>query len=139
MEDQLPRERSKGCVTRVRKPDARFAGVSGFILKGSSPLDLLATIRSVAAGVQGKVPPPGSENAVRVSAQSAHGAAFGEVKLTKREREVFSLIASGLTGKQVTRKLRISVHMLDRHVRRILRTIAPATLHASINPLPLKD
>lgn len=40
--------------------------------------------------------------------------------LTAREREVFDLLAEGLTDKQIARRLSVSVHTVNKHVRAVL-------------------
>jgi len=43
--------------------------------------------------------------------------------ITDREREVFALVAQGLTTKEIARTLRISPSTVSVHVARVLRTL----------------
>jgi DNA-binding NarL/FixJ family response regulator len=54
---------------------------------------------------------------LRVPPLSSPGALSG---LTQREREVVALVATGLSNKQIARKLRISLATVKDHVHRIL-------------------
>jgi DNA-binding CsgD family transcriptional regulator len=43
--------------------------------------------------------------------------------ITDREREVFALVAQGLTTKEIAHKLRISPATVSVHVARVMRTL----------------
>ena len=101
------------------------AGASGFLLKDVAPVDLLAGIRAVASGdaviapsvtrllldtFAHRLPVPGA------STDSADALAV----LTDREREVFLLIADGLSNAEVAARLVLSEATAKTHVSRIL-------------------
>lgn len=51
--------------------------------------------------------------------------------ITDREREVFSLVAQGLTTKEIAHRLRISPSTVSVHIARVLRTLdARSRTHA---------
>jgi DNA-binding NarL/FixJ family response regulator len=104
------------------------AGVSGFMLKDISVMELLKTIRSVYNGAQ--VLPPhltGSlfsqivEHAVSESKQTK---LTESVRMTKRERQVIELIADGYTNKEIAQKLHLSTYTVKSHVHNILEKLA---------------
>jgi len=105
------------------------AGASGFILKDATLDDFLATIRSVADGE--KVLPPslnGSlfsqiiEHAVNVSGGKAN--INKAIRMTKREREVISLISDGLSNKEIGQRLHIATYTIKSHVHNIMEKLA---------------
>src|SRR5690349_20133187 len=103
------------------------AGASGFILKDATLDDFLATIRSVADGE--KVLPPilsGSlfsqiiEHAVNGGRKNLNKA----IQMTKREREVISLISDGLSNKEIGHRLHIATYTIKSHVHNIMEKLA---------------
>ncbi len=103
------------------------AGVCGFVLKDATFDDLLRTIRSVARG--SNVLPPtltGSlfSQIVDQAARKRKGNPFALVRMTRREREVISLIAEGLSNKEIARRLHLAVDTVKSHVHNILEKLA---------------
>ena len=96
-------------------------GANGYLLKGCSREELLAAIKSAAAG----------ENAwTREELRRVTGAlatprltADVEVPLTQRESEVLRQLAYGLTNKDIATTLHISYETVKEHVQHILRKI----------------
>lgn len=104
------------------------AGVSGFILKDATVAEFTKTICSVAGGE--KVLPPtmaGSlfsqivEYGVKVLGPSKTAQSL---RMTKREREIIKLIAEGLTNKEISYNLNISIYTVKSHVHNILEKMA---------------
>jgi DNA-binding NarL/FixJ family response regulator len=126
-----PRKPTNGRLPRgassVRVAQLVNAGVSAFIQKGTSALEFLATIRSVARGATVLPSPSTGVAGIESSAGlplCANERPFGLVRLTRRERDVAALIAAGLTRKRIARKLRMGAGTFDRHVRRIQQKIS---------------
>ncbi|QQP98044.1 response regulator [Lysobacter enzymogenes] len=95
------------------------AGASGYVVKDSPAAELLAAVREVHAG-RGYF---GPQAARALAEQLRHperdlGDPYG--RLTAREREVFHLIADGLTTKEIARRLGISVKTAENHRARVL-------------------
>lgn len=95
------------------------AGASGYLVKDSAASELLAAVRSLHAG-RGHF---GPQAARALADQLQHpgrdvGDPYG--RLTAREREVFHLIAEGLTTKEIARRLEISVKTAENHRGRVL-------------------
>jgi DNA-binding NarL/FixJ family response regulator len=69
----------------------------------------------------------GAEVEVERARRLLHAAARGERttlhEVTTREREVLSLLAEGLTNKQIAERLVLSEHTVHRHVTNILRKL----------------
>lgn len=103
------------------------AGVSGFVLKDATFDDFLRTIRSVAKGVD-ILPPPltGSlfSQIVDHATRKGKGNPFASVRMTSREREVITLIAEGLSNKEIAQRLHLATDTVKSHVHNILEKLA---------------
>jgi RNA polymerase sigma factor (sigma-70 family) len=98
------------------------AGASGFLLKRTSPEELLAAIHSVAAGDSLLSPSVTRRVIDRMAQHPATEAAFDERldELTKREREVLEQVARGLSNSEIAATLVIEESTVKTHVKRIL-------------------
>ncbi|WP_459713587.1 response regulator [Actinophytocola sp. KF-1] len=97
-------------------------GASGFLLKDTPSVQLVAALRSVASG-DAVVSP----SVTRRLLDRFLGAAGGQLRdasvldvLTDREREVLLLIAQGLSNIEIARKLFLSEATVKTHVGRVL-------------------
>lgn len=99
--------------------NAMRAGVAGYVLKDNAFEDLAYAIKAVAAG--GTFISPSVTAPVLMSAGEQHSAP--DLPLTRREREVLKLIASGLTNRRIAEKLFISVKTVETHRARILKAL----------------
>jgi DNA-binding NarL/FixJ family response regulator len=103
------------------------AGASGFIVKDASIEDFVRTIRSVADGVDVV---PGALTGTLLSHIVDHAIAHDvslvrdAVQMTKREREITSLIAEGLSNKEIAQRLNIATYTVKSHVHNILEKLA---------------
>jgi DNA-binding NarL/FixJ family response regulator len=98
------------------------AGASGFLLKRSSPEQLLAAIHTVAAGDSLLSPSVTRTVIERMAAQPPPDIKSGErlEELTPREREVLELIARGLSNTEIAASLVVEQSTVKTHVKRIL-------------------
>jgi DNA-binding NarL/FixJ family response regulator len=103
--------------------EALRAGASGFVLKDDPPEQLIAAIRTVAAG-DALLSPAITK---RVIAQFTHvprpTPPEGLDELSEREREVFRLIARGLSNAEIGQELYISETTVKTHVTHILQKL----------------
>jgi DNA-binding NarL/FixJ family response regulator len=98
------------------------AGASGFLLKRTSPEDLIAAIHTVAAGDSLLSPSVTKRVIERVAQQPAAELAPDQrlEHLTPREREVLEQVARGLSNGEIAAELVIEESTVKTHVKRIL-------------------
>jgi DNA-binding NarL/FixJ family response regulator len=98
------------------------AGASGFLLKRTSPEELIAAIHSVAAGDSLLSPSVTRRVIERVAQQPAAELAPDRrlEDLTPREREVLEQVAHGLSNGEIAAELFIEESTVKTHVKRIL-------------------
>lgn len=127
-------------VTMVDDDDSVFAalaaGARGYVLKDASADEILAAVRTVAAG--GAV--FGAPIATRILAKQparagVHQSVTPAEPLTAREQDVLTLLADGATNRQIARSLGLSLKTVQNHVSRILDKLqaadrTQAVLHA---------
>jgi len=101
------------------------AGVTGFILKDAPIDDFVRTIRAVAEGTTVLPTPLAGTLFSQISRQAVkRGQAVAAVRMTRREREIISLIDEGLSNKEIARRLHIATHTVKSHVHNILEKLA---------------
>jgi DNA-binding NarL/FixJ family response regulator len=106
--------------------DALRAGASGFMLKDAPPEEIAAAVRIVARG-EALLAPAVTRAVIEEFARQQPAlaptppAAIDE--LTPREREVFDLLARGLSNPEICEKLIISEATTKTHVARILQKL----------------
>jgi DNA-binding NarL/FixJ family response regulator len=104
--------------------EALRAGAGGFLLKGSALPELVAGVRSVAAG-EAPLAPAVTRGLIgrfgsRVRAADPQTPEKPLATLTGREREVLKLIATGLSNSEIAVALMISQETVKTYVSRIL-------------------
>ncbi|MEU9955282.1 response regulator transcription factor [Streptomyces sp. NPDC050982] len=108
--------------------DALRAGASGFLLKDVHPAELLQGIRVVAAGES--VLAPSATRRLIGHYSSGAGAGIGAGtgpreldSLTGSQRNVLTLVASGLNNSEIAEELGITVGTVKSHVNALLRKL----------------
>jgi DNA-binding NarL/FixJ family response regulator len=103
--------------------EALKAGASGFVLKDDPPEQLLAAIRTVAAG-DALLSPAITKRVIKEFGRLPRPQPPKELdELSEREREVFVLIAQGLSNSEIARELVISETTVKTHVTHILQKL----------------
>ena len=103
--------------------EALRAGASGFVLKDDSPEQLIAAIRTVAAG-DALLSPAITKRVIQKFARTPRPAPPKEVdELSERERDVFRLMTRGLSNAEIGQQLYISETTVKTHVTHILQKI----------------
>ena len=102
--------------------EALRAGVSGFLLKVAPPEQLVAAVRTVAAG-GGLLDPAVTLRVIGAFAASPApdpGRAAVLDALTERERDVLRLVARGLSNAEIAAELYLGEATVKTHVSRVL-------------------
>jgi DNA-binding NarL/FixJ family response regulator len=106
--------------------DSFRAGASGFLLKNAPPEQLVAAIRTVAAG-EALLAPEITRRLIEeyVSRPRTGAAVQGRLReLSERELDVLRLIAAGLSNSEIAAALFVSQGTVKTHVTRILTKLA---------------
>ena len=103
--------------------EALKAGASGFVLKDDSPEQLIAAIRTVAAG-DALLSPTITKRVIQKFARMPRPAPPRELDdLSERERDVFRLMARGLSNGEIAQALYIGETTVKTHVTHILQKL----------------
>src|SRR3569623_306669 len=96
------------------------AGARGYVLKGAPGEEIVAAVRTVAAGgavfgagVAGQILALSGERRAPIAASE-------DDDLTERERQVLDLVAEGMSNAQIARRLDLSLKTVQNYVSRIL-------------------
>ncbi|MGW3180062.1 DNA-binding response regulator [Kitasatospora xanthocidica] len=100
------------------------AGAGGFLGKGADPKELLAAVRTVAAG-EALLSPAATRAVIdQFLAQPEPASAVSTSErlsvLTAREREVMSMAATGLTNEEIAERMFVSPFTVRTHVHRAM-------------------
>jgi DNA-binding NarL/FixJ family response regulator len=98
------------------------AGASGFMLKDTPPSELLTAIRVIAAGDALLAPSVTRRLIADFANREAQPTVSAKIldSLTGREREVFGLVAKGMSNQELADALHMSAATAKTHVSRVL-------------------
>jgi DNA-binding NarL/FixJ family response regulator len=103
--------------------EALQAGASGFVLKDDPPEQLIAALRTVAAG-DALLSPAVTKSVIRKFAQLPRPERPKAVdELTARELDIFRLMADGLSNGEISERLFIGDTTVKTHVTHILQKL----------------
>lgn len=99
------------------------AGASGYLLKTSARKELVAAVRTVAAGDSYLSPPIASDVVNHLVCGDGTDRKSAFAVLTEREREVLQLIAEGVHSKVIGERLHISPRTVLAHRENIMKKL----------------
>ena len=103
--------------------EALRVGASGFVLKDDPPEQLLAAIRTVASG-DALLSPTITKRVIEQFTRIPRPTPPKELEeLTAREREIFRLIAKGLSNAEIAKELYIGETTVKTHITHILQKL----------------
>jgi len=120
-------------VFLTRHPEAALArramesGASGFVLKHSTPTELIAALHAALSG-RIYVSPTLLSEMMQVAPSGRSGASEISPKLTPRQREILQLLAEGRSAKEIADTLSISTRTVECHKYQMMETLG---LHQS--------
>jgi DNA-binding NarL/FixJ family response regulator len=85
----------------------------------SADSDLVASVRATVAAAR--------DHVFAQELDRRNGDTLGATNLTRREFEVLSLVAQGLTNPQIAKRLQISLHTTKIHVHHMLEKLCAKT------------
>lgn len=107
------------------------AGATGYVLKDSSPAEIVDCIRTLRAGGSPVSPVIARKLLQRFRLESQMAApalsvpaAGAKAALTQRETEILSLLGKGLSFSEIGESLYISSHTVAQHIKKIYRKLA---------------
>jgi DNA-binding NarL/FixJ family response regulator len=110
-------------------------GIAGYVLKNASAADLLDAVRTVAQG-EAACPPKfckvlfNTVAAANVKVEDERVAAqFG---LTQRQRQLMSLVAMGLSNKEIATNLNLSEFTVKNHIYRVMKQVDAQSRHEAV-------
>ena len=112
---------------------AKAVGAANFLLQSVTQKELVAAIRTAAAGKRAMDTGPFTKIAASMEGQ---GQGTVETGLTRREEQVLRHVAFGLSNEEIAGSLEISVETVKEHVANILRKLAVKDrTHAAVRAL----
>jgi DNA-binding NarL/FixJ family response regulator len=102
--------------------DAIAAGADGFLLKRATPEDLVAGIRTVAAG-EAVLSPSVTRRLFDAYAARTGRADVRAERLTEREASVLHALAGGQSNTEIARSMHLSVETVKTHVKHVLNKL----------------
>ncbi len=107
-------------------------GIAGYVLKSASAADLLDAIRTVAQG-EAACPPKFCKvlfkSVAAATIKAGDGRATTQFDLTQRQRQLMSLVAMGLSNKEIAANLNLSEFTVKNHIYRIMKQVDAQDRH----------
>jgi two-component system response regulator DegU len=114
-------------------------GVNGYVLKNASSSELVEAVRAVA---QGEAVCPAKFCKVlfqAISSEANQKAAIAEQRagmrfeLTQRQRQLMSLVAMGLSNKEIAANLNLSEFTVKNHIYRVMKQVDAQNRHEAVD------
>lgn len=110
-------------------------GIAGYVLKNASATELLDAVRTVAQG-EATCPPRFCKVLFKTVATGAgedkDGRTTGSFELTQRQRQLMSLVAMGLSNKEIAANLNLSEFTVKNHIYRVMKQVDAQSRHEAV-------
>ena len=110
-------------------------GIAGYVLKNASATDLLDAVRAVA---QGEVACPPKfckvlfETVANGIPEERDERGISQFDLTQRQRQLMSLVAMGLSNKEIAANLNLSEFTVKNHIYRVMKQVDAQSRHEAV-------
>jgi DNA-binding NarL/FixJ family response regulator len=110
-------------------------GIAGYVLKSASAADLVEAVRTVA---QGEAACPAKFCKVLFQALAGKAEeekdqrAIDQLELTHRQRQLMSLVAMGLSNKEIAANLNLSEFTVKNHIYRVMKQFDAQSRHEAV-------
>jgi DNA-binding NarL/FixJ family response regulator len=110
-------------------------GIAGYVLKNASATDLLDAVRTVA---QGEATCPAKfckvlfKTVAAGAAEDKDGRGTSSFELTQRQRQLMSLVAMGLSNKEIAANLNLSEFTVKNHIYRVMKQVDAQSRHEAV-------
>src|ERR1700730_654756 len=109
-------------------------GIAGYVLKNASAAELLDALRTVA---QGDAACPSQFCKVLFGALKRENwepqdSAVAQYALTQRQRQLMSLVAMGLSNKEIASNLNLSEFTVKNHIYRVMKQVDAQSRHEAV-------
>lgn len=114
------------------------AGIAGYLLKDASAGEVVSAVRAVAQG--DAVCPPRLcmclfRSFARQATEGPAASSAAKPGLTLRQRQLVSLVAKGLTNKEIASHLNLSEFTVKNHLHRIMKQVDAGTRHEAVETI----
>jgi DNA-binding NarL/FixJ family response regulator len=110
-------------------------GIAGYVLKNASATDLLDAVRTVAHG-EATCPTKFCKVLFKTVASGAadekDSRATAQFELTQRQRQLMSLVAMGLSNKEIAANLNLSEFTVKNHIYRVMKQVDAQSRHEAV-------
>lgn len=114
------------------------SGVVGYLLKDASASDVVSAVRAVAQG-EAVCPPRLCKSLFLLAAREARvgplPSTIPKPSLTMRQRQLVSLVAKGLTNKEIASHLNLSEFTVKNHLHRIMKQVDAGSRHEAVETI----
>jgi two-component system, NarL family, nitrate/nitrite response regulator NarL len=114
-------------------------GINGYVLKNASAAELTDAVRAVAQG-EATCPPKLCKFLFQaLASESSQKAAIEEQRagmrfeLTQRQRQLMSLVAMGLSNKEIAANLNLSEFTVKNHIYRVMKQVDAQNRHEAVH------
>jgi two-component system response regulator DevR len=111
-------------------------GVAGYVLKSASATDLLDAVRTVAQG-EAACPPKFCKVLFKTLAdgttEEKDERSISQFDLTQRQRQLMSLVAMGLSNKEIAANLNLSEFTVKNHIYRVMKQVDAQNRHEAVS------
>jgi DNA-binding NarL/FixJ family response regulator len=116
-------------------------GASGYLLNEASSTEIIAAVRGVAQG-EAICPPKLCKSlfdhlskTFLLTSEKAEPRRRSASDLTRRQRQLMALVATGMTNKEIASSLQLSEFTVKNHIRRIMAHLQADSRHAAVDAI----